>query len=120
MIHGIESKNPNLNWGGAPALSFKPGGFKYQPQHLVSDIPASAFEPTAAFHCRPEAEFETHEFFEVDYSFAKQSHSGRLAEPRQVGPLRKILTEKPVGVLIRSSLPGAVRVCKEYRNARPL
>ena len=31
-----------------------------------SDIPASAFEPTAAFHCRPEAGFETHELFEVD------------------------------------------------------
>ena len=35
------------------------GGFKYQPQHLVSDIPASAFEPAAAFRCKPEVGSET-------------------------------------------------------------
>ncbi len=43
-----------------------------------------------------------------------------LGESRQVGALWEVLTEKPVGVLIRTSLPGAVRVCKEHRNPRPL
>ena len=44
----------------------------------VNDLPALAFEPTAAFRCKPEAGSETRGFFEVDYSFAMPSHSGRL------------------------------------------
>ena len=45
----------------------------------VNDLPALAFEPAAAFRCKPKAGSETRGFFEVDYSFAKPSHSGRLA-----------------------------------------
>jgi hypothetical protein len=48
-------------------------------RNTVNDVPALASEPVAASRCKPEAGFETHELFEVDYSFAKQSHSGRLA-----------------------------------------
>ena len=43
-----------LSW---PVLVKKWGtfsGFNYQLQHLVSDLTAKAFEPTAAFRYRPE------------------------------------------------------------------
>jgi hypothetical protein len=36
----------------------------------------------------------------------------------QIGPLPHVLTEQPIGVLVRSSLPGSVRVAEVHLDAR--
>ena len=38
----------------------------------------------------------------------------------QVGPLRQILTQQTVGVLVRAALPWAMRIRKEYSDRKPL
>jgi hypothetical protein len=55
------------------------GRFQVPSATGVNDIPALAFEPTAAFRCKPEAGSETRGFFEVDCSSVMQLHTGRLA-----------------------------------------
>ena len=43
-----------------------------------------------------------------------------LRIPRQVGALRQILTQQPMGVFIGPALPGAVRIGKEHSDVEPL
>ena len=43
-----------------------------------------------------------------------------LRVPRQVGALRQILTQQPIGVFIGPALPGAVLIGKEHSDVEPL
>src|SRR5215204_4709692 len=47
-------------------------------------------------------------------------HSGELlgAVHAEVGALWKVLPQQPVGVLVRATLPGAVRIAEVDRHAR--
>jgi hypothetical protein len=79
-FRGIEEYD-NLTLETDPSVNrcFFSGRFQVPSATGVNDIPALAFEPTAAFRCKPEAGSETRGFFEVDYSSAMHLRSGRLA-----------------------------------------
>ncbi len=43
-----------------------------------------------------------------------------LGIPRQIRALRQVLAPQPIGILIGSALPGAVRICKEDADGQSL